>query len=48
MRGDSHGNLGEGGQVASAIHDLIHIADFVPAMAAEAAGILRRLGASVS
>ena len=80
MRGDSHGNLGEGGevdpvapirwkiesmqraqvdgdvenglvltgQVASAIHDMIHIADFVPAMAAEAAGILRRLGASVS
>lgn len=80
LLGDSHGNLGEGGevdpvalirwkiesmqraqvdgdvenglvltgQVASAINDLIHIADFVPAMAAEAAGILRRLGATVS
>ena len=36
------------GQVASAIHDLIHIAELVLAMAAEAAGILRRLGASVS
>ncbi len=46
--GDVENGLVMTGQVASAIHELIHVADFVPAMAAEAAAILRRLAASVS
>jgi enoyl-[acyl-carrier protein] reductase II len=46
--GDVENSLVMTGQVASAIHDLVHIAEFVPAMAHEAAGILRRLGAAVS
>ena len=46
--GDVENSLVMTGQVASAIHDLVHIAEFVPAMAQEAADILRRLGAAVS
>jgi NAD(P)H-dependent flavin oxidoreductase YrpB (nitropropane dioxygenase family) len=41
--GDVEDGLVMTGQVASAIHTLIQVADFVPAMAAEAAAILRRL-----
>jgi len=46
--GDVENSLVMTGQVASAIHDLVHIVEFVPAMAQEAADILRRLGAAVS
>jgi NAD(P)H-dependent flavin oxidoreductase YrpB (nitropropane dioxygenase family) len=46
--GDVENGLVLTGQVASAIHELIRIADFVPAMAEEAAVILQRLGASMS
>jgi enoyl-[acyl-carrier protein] reductase II len=46
--GDVENSLVMTGQVASAIHDLVHIAEFVPAVAQEAADILRRLGAAVS
>jgi hypothetical protein len=35
------------GQVTSAINELIHISEFVPAMAEEAATIIRRLAASL-
>jgi NAD(P)H-dependent flavin oxidoreductase YrpB (nitropropane dioxygenase family) len=41
--GDVEGGLVVVGQVASGIHDMVTIADFVPHMAAEAADILRRL-----
>ncbi|MFC8178750.1 NAD(P)H-dependent flavin oxidoreductase [Rhodococcus sp. NPDC057297] len=44
--GDIVGGLVLTGQVASAIHDIIDIAEFVPRMAAGAADILRRLAAS--
>jgi enoyl-[acyl-carrier protein] reductase II len=36
------------GQVASAITELVRIADFVPAMAQEAADVLRRLQRSLT
>jgi NAD(P)H-dependent flavin oxidoreductase YrpB (nitropropane dioxygenase family) len=45
--GDVENGLVLAGQVSSAINDLIHIAEFVPAMAEEAAGIIRRLAASL-
>jgi hypothetical protein len=32
------------GQVSSAINDIIKVAEFVPAMAAEASALLARLG----
>jgi NAD(P)H-dependent flavin oxidoreductase YrpB (nitropropane dioxygenase family) len=41
--GDVVDGLVMAGQVASGIHSLIRVADFVPAMAQEAAAILRRL-----
>jgi len=41
--GDVTNGLVLTGQVASAISDLVDVAEFVPAMAAEAAGIIRRL-----
>lgn len=51
QRAQTHGDIEDGlvltGQVASAIHDIIDIAEFVPAMASEAAEILRRLTASL-
>jgi NAD(P)H-dependent flavin oxidoreductase YrpB (nitropropane dioxygenase family) len=47
QRAQTDGDVVDGlvlaGQVASGIHSLIRVADFVPAMAAEAAAILRRL-----
>jgi NAD(P)H-dependent flavin oxidoreductase YrpB (nitropropane dioxygenase family) len=45
--GDVQNGLVLTGQVASAIHDIIDVAAFVPAMAAEAAAIIRRLSASL-
>jgi enoyl-[acyl-carrier protein] reductase II len=45
MHGDVQNGLVMTGQVASAIDQLIRIAEFVPAMAAEAARILRSLAA---
>jgi NAD(P)H-dependent flavin oxidoreductase YrpB (nitropropane dioxygenase family) len=45
--GDVENGLVLTGQVASAITDLVHVAEFVPAMAAEAAAIIRRLSASL-
>lgn len=45
--GDVDNGLVLTGQVASAITELVRVADFVPAMAAEAADILRRLSASL-
>jgi NAD(P)H-dependent flavin oxidoreductase YrpB (nitropropane dioxygenase family) len=45
--GDVENSLVLTGQVASGINDLIHVAEFVPAMAEEAAAILRRLSSSV-
>lgn len=45
--GDVENGLVLAGQVTSAINDLIHVAEFVPAMAEEAATILRRLAASL-
>lgn len=41
------GSLVLTGQVASAINELVSIAEFVPAMAEEAAQILRRLAANL-
>ncbi len=46
--GDTTNSLVMTGQVASAITDLIRIADFVPAMAQDAADVLRRLQSSLS
>lgn len=43
--GDVDNGLVLAGQVASAITDVISVAEFVPAMAAEAAALLSRLGA---
>ena len=43
--GDTEDSLVMTGQVASAIKDLVDVAEFVPRMAAEAAGILRTLTA---
>lgn len=43
VEGDVENGLVLAGQVSSAIHDLIHIAEFVPAMAEEAAGVIREL-----
>jgi NAD(P)H-dependent flavin oxidoreductase YrpB (nitropropane dioxygenase family) len=45
--GDVENGLVLTGQVASAITDLVHVAEFVPAMAEEAAAILRRLAESL-
>jgi NAD(P)H-dependent flavin oxidoreductase YrpB (nitropropane dioxygenase family) len=45
MHGDVENGLVMTGQVASAINQLIRISEFVPAMADEAAGILRSLAA---
>jgi NAD(P)H-dependent flavin oxidoreductase YrpB (nitropropane dioxygenase family) len=45
--GDVEHGLVMTGQVASAIHDLVDVATFVPAMAEEAAAIIRRLAASL-
>lgn len=42
--GDVENSLVMTGQVASAIHALIHVAEFIPAMAAEAAAVIQRLG----
>lgn len=36
------------GQVASAIHDVVDVAEFVPGMAAEAAEVLRSLAARLT
>jgi NAD(P)H-dependent flavin oxidoreductase YrpB (nitropropane dioxygenase family) len=41
--GDVENGLVLAGQVSSALNDLIHVAEFVPSMAEEAAGILRGL-----
>jgi hypothetical protein len=46
--GDVTNGLVLTGQVASGIHDLISVAEFVPQMAEQAAGILRRLTASLA
>ena len=46
--GDTENSLVMTGQVASAITDLIRIADFVPAMAQQAADVLRRLQSSLT
>lgn len=43
--GDVENGLVLAGQVSSALQELIHVAEFVPAMAAEAASILRGLAA---
>lgn len=52
QRAQTHGDVEDGlvltGQVASAIHDVIDIAEFVPAMASEAAEVLRRLTENLS
>jgi len=48
MEGDTDNSLVMTGQVASAITELIEIAEFVPRMAQEAAGILRNLAATVA
>jgi NAD(P)H-dependent flavin oxidoreductase YrpB (nitropropane dioxygenase family) len=45
--GDVENGLVMTGQVASAISELVGVAEFVPAMAAEAAAVLRRLSASL-
>lgn len=45
--GDVENGLVLAGQVTSAITDLIHVAEFVPAMAEEAASILKRLAANL-
>ncbi|GAB3379357.1 NAD(P)H-dependent flavin oxidoreductase [Amycolatopsis echigonensis] len=45
--GDTENSLVMTGQVASAIKELVDVAEFVPRMAAEAAGILRSLAASL-
>jgi NAD(P)H-dependent flavin oxidoreductase YrpB (nitropropane dioxygenase family) len=45
--GDVENGLVLAGQVTSAINELIHISEFVPAMAEEAATIIRRLAASL-
>jgi enoyl-[acyl-carrier protein] reductase II len=45
--GDVENGLVLAGQVTSAINELIHISEFVPAMAQEAAEIIRRLAASL-
>ena len=46
--GDVDAGLMAAGQVSSAIHDLIRVAEFVPRMAAEAAEILQRLATAAS
>jgi enoyl-[acyl-carrier protein] reductase II len=48
VEGDVENSLVMTGQVASAITELIRIADFVPAMAQDAADILRRLQGSLT
>jgi NAD(P)H-dependent flavin oxidoreductase YrpB (nitropropane dioxygenase family) len=52
QRAQSAGDVQDGlvlaGQVSSAIRDLVSIAEFVPAMADEAAAAIRRLGALVA
>ncbi|MGQ0697265.1 MAG: NAD(P)H-dependent flavin oxidoreductase [Panacagrimonas sp.] len=45
--GDVENSLVMTGQVASAIHDLIRVAEFIPAMAEEAAAVIRQLGKTV-
>lgn len=45
--GDLDNGILPAGQVASGISDIVHVADFVPAMAAEAAAILSRVGRPV-
>jgi enoyl-[acyl-carrier protein] reductase II len=45
--GDVENGLVLAGQVTSAINELIHISEFVPAMARDAAEIIRRLAASL-
>ena len=51
QRAQTDGDVEDGlvltGQVASAIHDLVDVAEFVPAMAAEAAAIIRRLAGAL-
>lgn len=51
QRAQTDGDVTDGlvltGQVASAIHDIVDIAEFVPRMASEAADILRRLAAAL-
>lgn len=50
IRAEEDGDLDTGilpaGQVASGIHGIVSVADFVPAMAAEAAAVLRRLASA--
>jgi len=46
--GDLENGILPAGQVASGISDIVHVADFVPAMAADAAAILARLGRPVA
>jgi NAD(P)H-dependent flavin oxidoreductase YrpB (nitropropane dioxygenase family) len=46
--GDLDNGILPAGQVASGISDIVYVADFVPAMAAEAAAILARVGRPVS
>ena len=45
--GDVENGLVLAGQVSSAIRDLIRISEFVPAMAEEAAGVIRRLAGTL-
>jgi NAD(P)H-dependent flavin oxidoreductase YrpB (nitropropane dioxygenase family) len=51
IRAEEEGDLDTGilpaGQVASGIRDIVSVAEFVPAMAAEAAAVLARLAAAV-
>jgi NAD(P)H-dependent flavin oxidoreductase YrpB (nitropropane dioxygenase family) len=48
MDGDVTDGLVLTGQVASGIHDLVHVSEFVPGMAREAAEILLRLAATMA
>jgi NAD(P)H-dependent flavin oxidoreductase YrpB (nitropropane dioxygenase family) len=43
--GDMHGGILPAGQISGAIHDLIHVAEFIPGMVSEAIAILDRLAA---
>jgi len=45
--GDTENSIVMTGQVASAINDLVDVAEFVPRMAQEAADVLRNLAASL-
>ena len=41
--GDMRGGILPCGQIAGAINEMVHVADFVPGVVAEAAAILRNL-----